>query len=57
MKQPYEYTVSHVSGMYGVFKVYEDDSITACSPFLTTLDEAIAYLRDCIAKEPDEIDE
>lgn len=57
MKQPYEYTVSHVGGMYGVFKVYEDDSITACSPFLTTLDEAIAYLRDCIAKEPDEIDE
>jgi len=57
MKQPYEYTISQVGGMFGVFKVYEDEAITATSPFMTTLDEAIAYLRERIANEPDDTDE
>ena len=57
MKQPYEYTISQVGGMFGVFKVYEDETIMGTSPFMTTLDEAIAYLRECIANEPDDTDE
>ena len=57
MKEPYEYTISQVAGMFGVFKVYEDETIMGTSPFMTTLDEAIAYLRECIANEPDDTDE
>lgn len=57
MKQPYEYTITQVAGMFGVFKVYEDDDVMATSPFMSTLDEAIEYLRECIANEPDDTDE